>query len=108
MDSNTPAAVATFMGGATIAQGFAQVVTQNATFITTMSIAVTAFVGLLSFIWSKVNERKRINIEERRVMAMEQSNKINMRCVVDDLLNKLDMSDQDRLTKKQITDKLRK
>ena len=57
MDSNTPAAIATFMGGATFAQGFAQVVTQNATFITTMSIALTAMIGLFSFIWGKINEK---------------------------------------------------
>ncbi len=108
MDSNTPAAIATFMGGATFAQGFAQVVTQNATFITTMSIALTATIGLLSFIWGKINERRRISIEERRVIAMEHSNKINMRALIDDLLIKLDMCNDECLTTCDIIKKIRK
>ncbi|MDB4352868.1 hypothetical protein OAA60_05515 [Porticoccaceae bacterium] len=108
MDNNTPATIAAFFGGATVFQGFAQLVEQNATFITTMSIAFTAFVGFVSFIWGKVNERKRINIEERRVIAMEQSNKINMRALIDDLLIKLDMCNDECLTKCDIIKKIRK
>lgn len=108
MDSSTATTVTTFMGGATLAQGFSQMITQNATFITTMSIALTALVGFASFIWSKINERKRINIEERRVYAMEESNRISRRNIVEELFIQLDMCSKDCMTKEQIKNKLRK
>lgn len=103
------------LAGATIGGGFIELVTMNATFITTIAIALTSVAGFGFGILSKVQTKRRNDIEDRRVRAIEEANRIseatrytNERDIIERLITKFTFDDTDYYTTEDIKLMLRK
>ena len=107
MDAHTSSALATTMTGATLGQTFVAIVSQNSTFITTISIALTAVAGIAFGIWGKIQEERKMTLEARKVKAAERQARATERHAIGRLVTKFKEDGKDTYTQDELLSTLR-